>query len=142
MADLDTQMFVGQKAFIERDGTILVLGDPNYRVHGQVGLDFPGGRYRWGGDLLEELNREIIEETGLQVRIGKPFITWTNHNHGTKSPKRIYLVGYLCQYVSGEVRLSDEHDKFEWVDNETYKNWREKGSYFEALEYYFEHDLK
>lgn len=130
-------MFVGQKAFINKGGKVLVLRDPNYIVNGQVGLDFPGGRFRWGNNTEDELLREVREETGLEIKIGKPFYCWTNYDHKTKGAKRIFLVGFLCEWVSGEVRLSDEHDKFEWVDEDTYKNWKEDNDYFKALEYYF-----
>jgi 8-oxo-dGTP diphosphatase len=136
--DLDTQMYVGQKAFINKDGKVLVLRDPNYVVGGQIGLDFPGGRYRWGNNIQDELHREVQEETGLKVKISEPFTTWTSQGHSVKGPKHIFLIAYKCEYISGEVILSDEHDKFEWVDKKSYKNWKEDSEYFKALERYFE----
>lgn len=135
---LDTLVFVGQKAFIKRKDEVLVLRDPLYAVDGQVGLDFPGGKYRWGNDIFDELMREVNEETSLAIRIGKPFTTWTaQYRDGEEHQRRVYLVGYLCEYVSGDVRLSDEHDKYEWVDRKSYERWYEDTGYFKALEEYF-----
>jgi len=138
MTDLDSKIFVAQKAFIEKNGKVLVLRDPAYVIDGQVGLDFPGGRFRYGVDPHEELKREIAEETGLEVEIGRPFMTWANINHKRVSNKfEIYLIGFECKYKSGEVTLSEEHDGFEWVDEKSYNKWKEDSSYFQALEQYF-----
>ncbi len=135
---LDTQMYVGQKAFIKKDGKVLVLRDPIYTVNGQSGIDFPGGKYRWGENLETELQREVDEETGLKIKIGRPFVTWTNHKHKMLAKHaNVFCIGYLCDYVSGKLRLSDEHDKFEWVDENSYKNWQENSDYFRVLEEYF-----
>ena len=135
---LDTLVFVGQKAFINKNGKLLVLRDPDYAVDGDVGLDFPGGKYRWGYDILDELRREVTEETGLKIKIGKPFTTWVAKYRNTiESKSGVFLVGYLCEYASGDVILSHEHDKFEWVDKNNFKNWQENTPYFEALKEYF-----
>jgi len=134
----ETPVYVGQKAFINKDGKILVLRDRTRLVESQTGLDLPGGRFRWGNKLSNELKREVKEETGLTIVIGKPFIIWTNvktKRRGVKS--KLVLIGYFCKYKSGEVKLSDEHDYYEWVDKKSYKKWKDGTEYFEVLEEYF-----
>ena len=134
---LDTRMYVGQKAFINRNEQVLVLRDPNYAKSGTTGLDFPGGKYRWGKDLKEELEREVFEETRLRIKIGRPFTVWTSYKvPGVKA--RIFLIGHLCQYKSGKVILSDEHNYFEWVDKKNYKKWKESTGFYRALRKYFQ----
>lgn len=134
----DTLVFVAQKAFIKRGDKVLVMRDPRYVTDTDVGLDFPGGKYRFPNDITDELTREVTEETGLTMRIGRPFYVWTaEYKEKKKAHKKAYLVGFLCEYVSGEVKLSDEHDKFEWVDEKNYKRWYEPTGYFKALEEYF-----
>lgn len=131
----DVQFYVGQKAFILRGNEVLVIGDP------QEGLDFPGGKIQEGEtDLVESLKREVREETGLEIEVGAPFVTWTNTfpSHHKLAGKQVYLVGYRCNYVSGEVRLSDEHDKFQWVTRDNYKNVDDGTTYFDILHKYFE----
>ena len=44
----DQLIFVGQKAFIDKDGEILTLTDPN------LGVDFPGGKIKEGETDLTE----------------------------------------------------------------------------------------
>jgi 8-oxo-dGTP diphosphatase len=118
---------VGQKAFIERDGRVLVMFFPS------GWLDFPGGRIDEGeDDLAESLRREVREETTLEVEVGIPFATWLSRS-GT-----VFLVGYRCRHVSGEVVLSDEHGAFRWVDAGTFRELDDGSPPFEALARYFE----
>ncbi|MES3032080.1 MAG: NUDIX domain-containing protein [Patescibacteria group bacterium] len=137
----DALFCVGQKAFIEKNGKVLVLNDP------LVGLDFPGGKIQEGeaqeGDfnsLIDALKREVREETGLEIEVFEPFAVWyrkfleKNHrNYG----KEVYLVAFSCKYVSGEIKLSEEHNKFKWVDRSDYKELNDGSEYFNALEKYF-----
>jgi 8-oxo-dGTP diphosphatase len=130
VAEARHQLFqVGQKAFIERDGEVLVL----FVASGL--FDFPGGRIDEGEtDLVEALKREVREETGLEIDVGRPFATWLS----TGSP--IYLVGYRCRYVSGEVTLSSEHVAFRWVNGASFEEVDDGSAPFEALRRYFEGD--
>ncbi|HEY9584389.1 MAG TPA: NUDIX domain-containing protein [Candidatus Paceibacterota bacterium] len=131
----DKLFYVGQKAFIEKDGDILILTDPS------IGLDFPGGKIQIGeNDFDEALRREVREETGLEIEIGEPFTRWyfefssAHRNFG----KQVYLIGFRCKYVSGEVVLSDEHSSFRWINKNNYKELDDGSAYFKALEKYFD----
>lgn len=136
----DALFCVGQKAFIDKDGKVLVLNDPI------EGLDFPGGKIQEGevvnGDvssLIRSLKREVKEETGLDIEIFDPFAVWyheflkEHRNYG----KNTYLVAFRCKYVSGELQLSDEHDKFKWVNKDNYQEVDDGSDYFDVLEKYF-----
>ena len=136
----DALFCVGQKAFIEKDGKVLILGDP------VEGLDFPGGKIQEGeakdGDvfsLIRSLKREVKEETGLEIEVFNPFAVWYHEfpkghrNYG----KVVYLVAFKCRYISGELKLSDEHDKFRWVDKNDYKEVDDGSDYFDVLRKYF-----
>lgn len=109
----DNQLFsVGQKAFIEKDGMVLLMVDPIY------GLDLPGGRIQVDErNLHDALQRELLEETQLEVTVGRPIVTWMWH---VATEDRVgFLVGYQCTYISGDVVLSDEHSEFHWVTKES-----------------------
>ena len=137
----DALFCVGQKAFIEKDGKVLVLNDP------VEGLDFPGGKIQEGeainGDassLVRSLKREAKEETVLEIEVGEPFAVWYHEfPKGHRNyPKVVYLVAFRCKYVSGELKLSDEHDQFRWVDKNDYKEVDDGSDYFDVLRKYFE----
>jgi 8-oxo-dGTP diphosphatase len=136
----DALFCIGQKAFIEKDGKVLVLGDP------EEGLDFPGGKIQEGeavdGDaagLSRALQREVREETNLEIEVGNPFSVWyhefpkNSRNYG----KVVYLVAFRCKYVFGELKLSDEHNSFRWVDKNDYKEVDDGSDFFDVLEKYF-----
>ena len=110
-------------------------------------MDFPGGKIQQGeakdgnaSSLFRSLQREVREETGLEIEVGNPFVVWyhefpkTHRNY----PKVVYLVGFRCRYVSSEVKISDEHSSYRWVNKDNYESVKENSDYFKALEKYFE----
>ncbi len=130
----DKTFYVGQKAFIEHEAKLLVLIDP------AMGVDLPGGKIQVGEiDLDESLRREVREEAGLEIEVGRPFTRWyyefkqTHRNAG----KQVYLVGFRCKLLSGEVKISNEHSRFEWVDAESYKPLDDGSGHFKAIAEYF-----
>jgi len=130
----DKTFYVGQKAFIEREGKLLILIDP------RMGVDLPGGKIQIGEtDFDESLKREVREETALEIEIGKPFIRWyyefkpSHRNFG----KQVFLVGFKCRLISGDLILSSEHVRFEWVDKGTYEKFDDGGVHFSAIRNYF-----
>ena len=137
----DALFCVGQKAFIEKDGKVLVLNDP------VEGLDFAGGKIQEGevkdadaSSLTRSLQREVMEETGFEIEVLNPFAVWYHEfpkNH-RNYPKVVYLVAFKCKYVSGELKLSEEHDNFKWVDIDNYKEVDDGSDYFDVLEKYFQ----
>lgn len=137
----DALFCIGQKAFIEKDGKVLVLNDP------LENLDFPGGKIQEGeaiegekDSLFKALQREVKEETDLEIEVGDPFTVWyhefNNKDHRNYG-KVVYLVGFKCKYISGEIKLSDEHDNFKWVDKNNYQDVDDGSDYFDILEKYF-----
>lgn len=131
----DQEFFVGQKAFIRKgDEVLIVLIKNNF-------FDFPGGKVQVDEtDMEKSLQREVTEETGLTIKIGNPFTTWIHEPpqghrlHG----KKIYLVGYICEYISGEITLSDEHENFRWVNKTNCHQFDDNSHYFKALKKYFD----
>lgn len=116
----DQLFYVGQKALIEKAGKVLILNDPIF------GLDLPGGKIQVGElDFEKALRREVREETGLKIEIDIPFFRgyfeFPSESQHRSRGKKIFIIYYKTRYVSGEVRLSEEHDDFQWVDKNSYK---------------------
>jgi 8-oxo-dGTP pyrophosphatase MutT (NUDIX family) len=130
----DGLFYIAQKAFIKKGNEVLVLGDP------EEGLDYPGGKIQEGEiDSTKSLQREVMEETGLEISVGEPFVTWLNvfpENHHLAG-KQVFLVGYKCEYISGEVTLSHEHNSFSWVNKDNFTNVDDGSSFFEILKKYY-----
>ena len=127
---MENQLFyVGQKAFIEKDDEVLVMAD-------KMGVDFPGGKINEGSlNFIDELKREVREETSLEIEIGEPFHVW---HLVPKNGHNVFLVGYKCKYISGDVKVSSEHLGYQWVNKDNYTKLEPKDNYYEALVKYFE----
>jgi len=130
----DQPFYVGQKAFINKNGEVLILTLPN------GWLDFPGGKIQEGEiDFDAAIKREVLEETGLKIEVGEIFHRWS-FELGPKhkqAGKRVFLLGFKCNYISGEIKISEEHKGYKWVNINNYQKFRENRGHFKALETYF-----
>ncbi|MBI5220902.1 MAG: NUDIX domain-containing protein [Candidatus Liptonbacteria bacterium] len=111
------RIFVATKAFLERDGKILVLRESNVYADGTNAgrWDVPGGRVEPGQRFDESLKREVLEETGLTAEVGEPFYVgeWRPEVRGEKW--QIVGVYFRCRAGDGEVKLGQDHDEFRWI---------------------------
>lgn len=112
------------KAFITNNGKILILKESaKYEDGANSGrFDVVGGRVKPGQHFKDSLIREIKEETGLNVKIKKPF------HVGEWRPKvkgeQWHIIGtyFECTIDDDKVTLSKDHDEFLWINPEDYKN--------------------
>lgn len=92
---------------------ILILRENN----GKYSWDMPGGTLECDESPVSGLHREVLEETGLTVKVLHLFcfLKWDRHESGHP----ILVAFYLTQVLSGEVKLSAEHNTYRWVDLKT-----------------------
>ena len=86
-------------------GQVLLLESP------KRGWECPGGQVEEGESLIEALQRETLEETGILVKVGALVSVCSN----VKPPCKV-IFGFLSDYVSGECRTSSESLQVEWLD--------------------------
>ena len=108
------QYQVATKALLFRGDKLLVLLTPDN------GIDFPGGRVdATEVDLSwhEALRRELNEEIGADVRVemGRTLFVSKRTFHRPDNTTRIAAIFFECQYVSGDITLSDEHSTHLWM---------------------------
>lgn len=78
------------------------------------GWEFPGGQVEEGETLIEALQREIREESGVNASIGSLVGIYSN----ISTPKKL-MFGFLGDYVDGELSTSDESLETRWVTRHT-----------------------
>jgi nucleoside triphosphatase len=76
----------------------------------------PGGHIEIGESIEEALHREIIEETGLQLKRIKLFgIQDCIDTLSTKKKRHYIFIDFICDAKDNHVCLNDEHKEYLWV---------------------------
>lgn len=73
--------------------------------------DLPGGKINDGEGYVEAVDREVKEETGLNVVLKTAMGT----AHRETATKRIVYLILEGEIDSGKIKLSEEHDAFAWA---------------------------
>ncbi len=74
-----------------------------------------------------------MEETNLMVKTKNPFNVFCfNKDTGE------YKVGitFLCDYISGDLKLSEEHEEFKWIKPGEFKKLKSIKSLYREIENY------
>ncbi len=84
-------------AVIRQDGQVLIARRPSNGLLGGM-WEFPGGKVEPGEDLPDGLQREILEELGVHIRVGEPFGIYRHaYTHF-----KVTLHAFCCQVLEGE----------------------------------------
>lgn len=129
------QYFLAVKGIIRKDGKILILKRSDTDDHKPGVWETVGGGMDREESPQRALLREISEETGLVVNVGSPFNVFT-----FKKDTGEFKVGitFLCEYLGGEVVLSDEHTDYRWVDPQEFADMESVPSLHEEIARYAE----
>lgn len=123
---IDTLQRVAAKGLLVDDnGKVLILREAEtYEEGTNIGkYGLPGGRIDPGELFYDGLRREIHEECGLEIETLKPIYVgeWFPVIKGTKN--HITAIFVACRVSGQSVVLSDEHDGYEWIDPERYREY-------------------
>ena len=98
----------------DRDGNLLMIKTPHR------GWDCTGGQVETGENLEEAVLREIMEESGITARVKCLCGVYSNvgqytyYDGVTPVPTKVML-DFICEYVEGECRTSEESSEVIWV---------------------------
>lgn len=98
---------VGVGAVLIHDGRVLLIRRGTEPLRGRWVV--PGGRVEAGETLEAALVREVLEETGLEVR-PREIVTVFDRIH-REDGRLLYhyvIIDYLCDYVSGTPRADSD----------------------------------
>lgn len=103
------------KAFIVNKDKLLVVKRSKENVQKAGAWELPGGRLNPGECPFKGLQREVLEETGLDITISDPLSV----RHFKRDDfQTITMLIFLCEANTEEnnnIQLSSEHDAFEWI---------------------------
>ncbi len=101
----------------DKDGNLLMIKTPNR------GWDCTGGQVEVGEDLEAAVLREIMEESGITARVKCLCDVYSNvgqyvfYDGVTPVPTKV-MFDFMCEYVSGECRTSEESTEVKWIPKE------------------------
>jgi len=145
----DEMFLVSLKAFIVKNNRFLILRVPNINdPEWNNKWTLPGGILEMRDQLEEGLLREFKEELGdVKIKIKQPFAI-SDYTHqsfelrdGRKMRTRFIEIGYLCEYISGKIKLSEEHDKYRWVSKKELTEITVSKDAKGLVEQYLQHQL-
>ncbi len=98
-------------AVIEKDGKILIARRKHPYPFPGPPWEFPGGKLEDGETLEECLRREIREELGIDIAVGRLI---SSRKHVLNCQSAIMLYAYWAHHLSGDIVLTD-HEEVAWV---------------------------
>lgn len=124
MLEYDKDLYFVAVKLLIRDGNKLLI---THDIYGD--WDLPGGRIKkdeFNSSLESVIKRKMQEELGkgFKYNIGKPnvfFRVERKENKLNNEKVRIFAIGYDAEYLGGAISLGDHHDKYEWVDINTFQ---------------------
>ncbi|MBA4492862.1 NUDIX domain-containing protein [Paenactinomyces guangxiensis] len=104
---------IAAKAIIFDQDRVLILrkSAEERNAKDSHGWDFPGGGLEPSEPIMEALAREVMEETGLQVKVVAPAYIYDE----IQEEKHLIIIKFACDQPVGELILSSEHESYHWV---------------------------
>ena len=125
---LTSGFLVSQKALIVKNHKLLILKNIHGKTEWSEKWWLPGGLLEYQEDPKTGLAREVLEETGLQITVSKPFTITTNFYKNfifhdlRKLNIQFIQIAFLCVCPITAVKLSDEHEDYKWIKRNQLKD--------------------
>jgi 8-oxo-dGTP diphosphatase len=117
----EIQPIVGIGAVVFHNDAVLLIKRKNPPYQNEWCI--PGGKIQPGETLQQAAEREIQEETGVQIQAGAPIYAFDiidrdNHN---KPTLHYVVIDLLAEYISGNPVARDDAIEAAWVGRDTFK---------------------
>jgi 8-oxo-dGTP diphosphatase len=118
-------------AAIFRDGKILLVRRARPPAKGFYSL--PGGRVEFGESLHTALQREIEEETALNIEPAG-LAGWREVLPETPGGGHYLIMSFAARWIGGEPVLNDELDDFRWLAPDAVGDLKVTGGLHEVIQ--------
>ena len=115
---------VGVGGVVIRDGRALLIKRGSAPLKNQWSI--PGGTLELGESIQEGVRRELLEETGIEVRVGELIEVFDRifRDADGKIQYHFVIVDYLCEAISGEARAASDVTDVAWENEEDLWNYK------------------
>jgi 8-oxo-dGTP diphosphatase len=112
--------YIGVKAIIQQDGRVLILKESS-----RVKWELPGGRIEGQQTIQEAVSRELTEEIpGAKLRSLNTIVHAATGDFTVENDHRLCLLFYAADVeLPKDLRLSNEHLEYAWVDQQTFRDY-------------------
>jgi mutator protein MutT len=106
---------VGVGGVLIREGRVLLVRRGQEPLLGEWSI--PGGMLETGETILEGVRRELLEETGIEVRVGELIEVFERISLDGEGKAQFHYVvlDYFCEPVRGEARAASDATEIAWV---------------------------
>jgi mutator protein MutT len=99
------------RAIIKQDDKVLLLKRSGGKPQFEGLFELPGGKVDFGQDPKAALQREVVEETGLEVRTLQLSEVYSSLDTADPQKQYISLVFWVSVQAGEHITLSAEHTK-------------------------------
>ena len=112
---------VGIGAVVFHQDRVLLVKRKNPPAQGEWAI--PGGKVRLGESLQQAAEREIREETGIEIRAGEPIYVFDliQHNPQGGCETHYVIVDVEAEYLAGQPQAADDAADARWLSAEELK---------------------
>ncbi len=113
-----TEPQVGVGAVVFHEGAVLLVQRRNPPCTNEWAI--PGGKVKLGETLQQAAEREILEETGIQIKAGDPVFAFDliEHNDSGEVCWHYAIIDLQAEYVAGEIQAGDDAASAAWFTRE------------------------
>ncbi len=113
--DYPAQPALAVGAIVFKDQQVLLVKRGKPPAKGMWAI--PGGSVELGETLKQAAERETLEETGIQINVGKPVYSFEviEHDKSGKIRFHYYIVDLDCEYKDGQIKPGDDAVDARWV---------------------------
>ncbi len=99
---------IGVGAIVIKNNKILLVKRKNPPAKGLWAI--PGGRLEFGESLKEACRREVLEETGIQIKVGELFYSFEviERNSNNEIVFHYVILDFSAEYISGNAMAGDD----------------------------------
>lgn len=109
---------VGVGAVVFHESAVLLVKRRNPPCTNEWAI--PGGKVRLGETLQQAAEREILEETGIQIKAGEPIYAFDLIENDAAGEVRWHyaIIDLKAEYVAGEIQAGDDAASAAWFTRE------------------------